>query len=122
MKTEASRYMADNIGFPKLEAMLSTMSSEDFSDCLAYTHLKVTSIGFAFKLSVKLIQYFSYLSFFYFSQGLFLSKALKNKRNVEVEAARKEMAKLRSEVYGLQFKCEEKEISFKILEKDFIES
>jgi hypothetical protein len=47
---------------------------------------------------------------------------LKNKRNVEVEAARKEMAKLRSEVYGLQFKCEEKEISFKILEKDFIES
>jgi hypothetical protein len=63
MKTEASRYMADNIGFPKLEAMLSTMSSEDFSDCLAYTHLKVTSIGFAFKLSVNFIQYFSYLSF-----------------------------------------------------------
>lgn len=37
-------YMADNIGFPKPEAMLSTMSFEDFSDCLAYTHLMVISI------------------------------------------------------------------------------
>jgi hypothetical protein len=49
-------HMADNIGFPKLEAMLSTMSFEDFSDCLAYTHLKVISIGFNFKLRVRLIQ------------------------------------------------------------------
>jgi hypothetical protein len=38
--------MADNIGFLKLEAMLPTMSFEDFSDYLAYTHLKVTFIGF----------------------------------------------------------------------------
>jgi hypothetical protein len=35
------RYKSDNVGFPKLEAMLSTMSDEDFSDCLAYTHLEV---------------------------------------------------------------------------------
>jgi hypothetical protein len=55
-------------------------------------------------------------------QGLFLSKALKNKRNVEGEAAQKEIAKLRSEVSGFWFDCEEKEKSFKILEKDFIES
>jgi hypothetical protein len=40
--------MADDVGFLKLEAMGSTMSSEDFSDCLAYTHLKVISIGFCF--------------------------------------------------------------------------
>lgn len=46
METEACCYMADNIGFLKLEAMLPTMSSEDFSDYLAYTHLKVTFIGF----------------------------------------------------------------------------
>jgi hypothetical protein len=55
MENEACRYMADNIGFQKLEAMLSTMSFEDFSDCLAYTHLKVISIYFTFKLCVRLI-------------------------------------------------------------------
>jgi hypothetical protein len=38
--------MEDNIGFPELEAVLSTMSSEDFSDCLAYTHLKVIYVDF----------------------------------------------------------------------------
>jgi hypothetical protein len=38
--------MAYNVGFPKTEAMLSTMSSKDFSDCLAYTHLKVIPIDF----------------------------------------------------------------------------
>jgi hypothetical protein len=42
METKVCLYMADNIGLPKLEAMLSNMSSEDFSDCLTYTHLKVT--------------------------------------------------------------------------------
>jgi hypothetical protein len=40
----------------KLEAMLSTMSSEDFLDCLAYTHLKVTPIYFASRLQVRLLQ------------------------------------------------------------------
>jgi hypothetical protein len=44
-------YMADNVGFPKLEAMLSTMSNEEFSDCLAYTHLKVICISFCFLAS-----------------------------------------------------------------------
>jgi hypothetical protein len=44
------------IFFPKLQAMLQTMSSEDFSSCLDYTYLKVTYIGFAFKLWVSLIQ------------------------------------------------------------------
>jgi hypothetical protein len=46
LRHEACCYMADNIGFLKLEAMLPTMSFEDFSDYLAYTHLKVTFIGF----------------------------------------------------------------------------
>jgi hypothetical protein len=32
--------------FPEAITMLSTMSSEDFFDCLAYTHLKVISIDF----------------------------------------------------------------------------
>jgi chromosome segregation ATPase len=63
----------------------------------------------------------SYL-FFDFSQGLLLSKALKNKRNVEGKAAQKEIVRLRSEVPELRFDCKEKEKSFKILEKDFIES
>lgn len=39
--TDVCHYMADNKGFPKLEAMLSTMLFEDFSYYLAYTHLKV---------------------------------------------------------------------------------
>jgi hypothetical protein len=48
METEVCLYMAYNVGFPKPEAMLSTMSSEDISDCLAYTNLKVFSINFCF--------------------------------------------------------------------------
>lgn len=50
-----------------------------------------------------------------------MSKALKNMNNVEGEAAQKEIVKLRYEVSGLRFNCEE-EKSFMILEKDFIES
>jgi hypothetical protein len=50
LEIEVCRHMEDNIGFLKLEAMLSTMSSKDFLDCLAYTHLKVTSINFVSKL------------------------------------------------------------------------
>jgi hypothetical protein len=53
---------------------------------------------------------------------LFFSKALKNKRNIEGEATHKEIVKLRSEVPRLRFDCEEKEKSFKILDKDFVES
>jgi hypothetical protein len=53
---------------------------------------------------------------------LFLTKALKNKRNVEGDAVRKEIVKLRSEVSRLRFDYKEKERSFKILEKDSIES
>jgi hypothetical protein len=62
------------------------------------------------------------LFFFGFSQVLFLSKELSNKRNVEGESARKEIVQLRFEVSGLWFDYKEKETSFKILEKDFIES
>jgi predicted HicB family RNase H-like nuclease len=47
---------------------------------------------------------------------------LRNKRNVEGKAIQKEIMKLRSEVFGLRFDCDEKEKSFKILEKDFIDS
>jgi hypothetical protein len=42
------------------------MSSEDFSDCLAYTHLKVISVDFTFKLHVRLIQNLANLSFWLF--------------------------------------------------------
>jgi hypothetical protein len=51
-----------------------------------------------------------------------LSKALKNKKNVEGEAPQKEIIKLIFEVYELRYDCREKEKSLKILEKDFIES
>jgi hypothetical protein len=34
-------YMMDHVGFLKLEARLSLMPFEEFSDCLAYIHLKV---------------------------------------------------------------------------------
>jgi hypothetical protein len=64
METEVCRYMMNKIGFPKLEAMLSTMSSEDFSDYLAYTHMKVISVDFTFKLHGRLIQ--NFINLFYF--------------------------------------------------------
>jgi hypothetical protein len=41
-------YMAYNVGFLKVEAMLFTMSDEYFSDCLAYTHLKVILLTLVF--------------------------------------------------------------------------
>jgi hypothetical protein len=44
LETEVCHHMVDHIGFLKLEAMLSTMSSVDFTNCLAYTLLKVVSI------------------------------------------------------------------------------
>lgn len=40
--------MMDNIGYPKLEFGLSVMPFEDFSDCLAYTSLKVGIFCFGF--------------------------------------------------------------------------
>jgi chromosome segregation ATPase len=55
-------------------------------------------------------------------RACFLIKALKNKRNVEGKATQKEIFRLRCEVSGLRFDCEEKEKSFKILEKEFIDS
>jgi hypothetical protein len=48
IEIDVFRYMANNVGFPKLEAMLSTMFDEDFSDYLDYTHLKVILLSFAF--------------------------------------------------------------------------
>jgi chromosome segregation ATPase len=51
-----------------------------------------------------------------------LSKALKNIKNIEGEAAQREIVKLRSEVSELQYDCGEKEKSFKILKKDYIKS
>jgi hypothetical protein len=53
---------------------------------------------------------------------LVLGKALRNKKNVKGKAAQKEITRLRSEVSGLRFDCDEKEKSFNIEEKDFIES
>jgi hypothetical protein len=50
-----------------------------------------------------------------------LSKALRNKKNIEGKAAQKEITRLRSEVFGLWFDCDEKEKAFKIPEKNFIE-
>jgi hypothetical protein len=43
-------------------------------------------------------------------------------RKIENEVAQNEILKLRSEVFRLQFDCEENEKSFKILERDFIDS
>jgi hypothetical protein len=115
--------MADNIGFLNLKAMLSTMSSEDFSNCLAYTHLKVifTLIFLLYILQIELLQN---LVIFYFCllQGMFLSKALENRKNVEGEVAQRGIVKLRSKVSELRYNCGEKEKFFKILEKDFIKS
>jgi molecular chaperone GrpE (heat shock protein) len=51
-----------------------------------------------------------------------VSKALRNKRNVEDEAAQKERMKLRFKVFEIWFDCDEKEKAFKILETYFIES
>jgi hypothetical protein len=47
---------------------------------------------------------------------------LKNRKNIEGEAAQKEIIKLRSELSGHCFDCEETEKKLKILEKDFIDS
>jgi hypothetical protein len=40
-ETEVCCFMADHVGFPKLEVVLSRMPFEEFSDFLAYTHLTI---------------------------------------------------------------------------------
>jgi hypothetical protein len=52
LEIDVCYYMANNVGFPKLETMLSTMFDEDFSDCLAYTHLKVILLTFVFSFGL----------------------------------------------------------------------
>jgi hypothetical protein len=79
METYVWRFVADYVGFPKLEAMLSTMSDEEFSDCMAYTHLKVILLIFVFSFGLLWWNDLPFVSL----QGLFLGKALKNKRNFE---------------------------------------
>jgi hypothetical protein len=64
MEIEVYCYMTDNIGFPNLEAMILNMSSEDFSDFMAYTHLKVISIDFLASGCFDGMTYFSiFISF-----------------------------------------------------------
>lgn len=55
-------------------------------------------------------------------KGLILCKALKNQKNIEGEAAHKEIMKLRSKVSRLRFDCDEKERILTVLENDFVES
>jgi hypothetical protein len=69
LETEVCRYMADNIGFPKLEAMLSTMSSEDFLGYLVYTHLMAISIDIPSMLSVKLLENLAIYIFYFFCRA-----------------------------------------------------
>lgn len=57
LEAEVCHYMVDNIGFLKLEAMLSTISYEHFLDYLTYTHLKVTfTLIFSSILWIELLQ------------------------------------------------------------------
>lgn len=54
--------------------------------------------------------------------GLILSKALKNRKNIEGEAAHKEIMKLRYELSELCFDCAEKENMLNVLGEDLVES
>lgn len=78
-ETDVCRYMMDNIGFPKLEAGLSSMPFEDFSDCLAYTHLKVKFSLICFILRTELLrsEVIHFFSFLTFLQGFFPEKGPK---------------------------------------------
>lgn len=98
------------------------MLSEDFLDCLAYTHLKVSPM-LTFCCLGLLKYYKTWLKFVFLTlQGLILSKALKNMKKIEGEATQKEIVKLRSEASEVRFNCAEKEKASKILEQDFIQS
>jgi hypothetical protein len=72
--------MADNIGFPKLEVVLSTMPFEGFSYFLAHTHLKVYLMVLLLLWIVRLFYSVS-LVIFLTLQGLLLSMALKLKEH-----------------------------------------
>jgi hypothetical protein len=62
------------------------MLSEDFLDCLAYTHLKVSPM-LTFCCLGLLKYYKTWLKFVFLTlQGLILSKALKNMKKIEGEA------------------------------------
>lgn len=52
MERDVCCYMAKNVGFLKLEAMLSAMSDEDFYGGLDYTHIKVIFLIFMFSFGL----------------------------------------------------------------------
>ena len=54
--------------------------------------------------------------------GLILSKALQNQKNIEGEAAHKEIVKLRYELSELCFDCAEKENMLNVLGEDLVKS
>lgn len=57
--------------------------------------------------------------YFLILQGLILSQALKNIKNIEGKATQKEIVKLRSEVSKFCFDCAKKEKAFKNLGEGF---
>ncbi|KAL5671303.1 hypothetical protein ACJX0J_015609, partial [Zea mays] len=55
-------------------AMLSTMSNEDFLDCLTYTHVKVIYIGFFASSCFDEMTYSSLVYIFAGTRGIFVRK------------------------------------------------
>jgi hypothetical protein len=108
---EVCRYMADNIGFPKLEDILLMMPSKDFFRLPSlYTFQGMSCVDFF--LYSRILKYCITWLTFLTLQGLILSKTLKNRKNIEGEAAQKEVIKHRSEVSELCFDYAEQEKAF----------
>jgi hypothetical protein len=95
-----------NIGCPKLEVGLSAMSKDDLADSLAYNSLKVWEL-WTYKQIIFCVFYCCVDPLFL--QGLILSNALREQKNVEDESCQIALGNLRSEVIKLRNEATEKD-------------
>jgi hypothetical protein len=110
----------DNMGYPKLELVLSAMPKDHFTDFLAYNNVKVCFL--CSPLLYWSLNYFCLACYLIFLlccyKGLILSKALKAQKDAEDESTRIAFGNLRSEVIDLQHQAIEKDkILLSLIEK-----
>ena len=106
----------DNMGYPKLELGLSTMTKDQLADSLAYNSLKVCIFLFLHLLifvrrasGKRFVVILINICIFFVCQGFILSKALKAKKDAEDESTKIAFGNLHSEVIKLRNEALEKD-------------
>jgi hypothetical protein len=97
--------MMNNMGFPKLELGLSTMSKDQLADSLIFNSLKVCKFWPRILVLTELFFSSSYICCLltcFILHGLILSKALKAQKDAKDESCQMALSNLQSEVITLR--------------------